>query len=307
MKFFSPRKTTVENLAFIGIASALVALIALASSFSLIASIALMLVLPLLSSFVAMVCKNKFIPLYLLTAILLSTLLSFASFQNEILFVVPSLLLGVIYGLLEKSKCPRPLSLFICVLLEFGLFYLGVIAIRFFYEIDMVHLLLSLVGRSESLAAKIIFPTFVLAYSYAQIAITHLVFVFVFSRFKLATKRDPISSWYWAIGVGLYALSIIFAFFFKEGAYVLFGLSVYWTGFALIRFFKKPTPIPIVLMIFGVFLTWILSAALFKHMPEYTGLILYGVAFVFINISTFLNDILLRKKKGSTINHDERA
>lgn len=302
MQLFRQRNTPVENITFIGVASALVALFALASSFSVIASLALMLVLPLLSSLVAMICKWRYIPLYLVSSIILSTLLSFASFQNEILFVVPSLLLGVAYGMLEKSKLSRALSLFLCAILEFGLFYLGMAAIRGFYEIDMQAFLLRLIGRDTDPVAGIIFPTFVLAYSYAQIAITHLVFVFAFSRFALKDKLEWLRPWYPLISVALYTMSLIFAFIQPALAYFFMGLSLYWTVFTLMSFFRKPLPIPIVLLVSGIFITWILVGALYQLFPAYTGLVLYGIFFLFVDFARFLNDLLLRKKKESTIN-----
>ena len=302
MKFFRPRETPIENLTFLGISSALVALFSLASSFSVIASLALMLVLPLVSSLTAIICKWRYLPLYLLVSVLLSTLLSFASFQNEILFVLPSLLLGICYGMLEKSKCPRALLLFLCSILEVALFYLSIVCIKAFYEVDMVTFLLNMIGKGNSESAVKIFPTFALAYGFAQIAITHLVFMFTFSRFSLLEKQEFLRPFYWAIGLGLFIIGFVLNFFIESVGYFILGLSLYWTVFALISFFEKPLPIPAILLILSVLLTVLLGGLLYRKMPGISGMGLYCVILGFANLTSFLNDLLLRKQKKDKIN-----
>ena len=302
MKFFRQRETPIENLTFLGISSALVALFSLASSFSVIASLALMLVLPLISSLTAIICKWRYLPLYLLVAILLSTLLSFASFQNEILFVLPSLAIGVVYGMLEKSKCPRSLSLFLCSLLEVGLFYISIACIQGFYEIDMVNFLLNLIGKAENESALVIFPTFVLAYGFAQIAITHLVFMFTFSRFELPEKKEFLRPFYCVIGIWFFLFGFVWTILNPMIGYFCLGLSLYWTVFAMVAFFEKPLLIPSILLVLSVLIVVLLAASLYRYMPMMSGLALYGFILLFANLVSFLNDLLLRKRKKDKIN-----
>ena len=280
-----------------GVASALVGIFALASSFSVIASLALMLILPLLSALVAIICKWRYLPLYFVASVVVSTLLSFASFQNEILFVLPAIILGIVYGMLERSKLGHSISLFLCAILEFGLFYVSIAVIRGIYEIDMVEFLLRFIGRQKDGVTELIFPCFALAYAYAQIAILHLVFEFTFSRFSLQEKKDYLKPFYFILGIAFYAASIILAFFHVALAYIFFGLSLYWTVFSLVSFFQKPLPIPGIFLVSSILITLLLASLLYRYMPPNTGMLLYGALFVFANFASFLNDLLLRKKK----------
>ena len=280
-----------------GVASALVGIFALASSFSIVASLALMLVLPLLSALTAIICKWRYLPLYLVASIAVSTLLSFASFQNEILFVVPSLLLGVAYGMLERSKLGHSISLFLCALLEFALFYTSIAIIKAIYEVDMVEFLLRFIGREKDGVTEIIFPCFALAYAYAQIAILHLVFEFTFSRFSIQDKVDFLKPYYFIPGIVFYGLCIGIAFANPTVAYVFFGFSLYWTVFSLVSFFQKPLPIPGILLVTSILISILIVSLVYRYMPPQTGILLYGSLFVFANLTSFLNHLLLRKKK----------
>lgn len=297
MKVFRKRETPIENLAFMGVASALVGIFALTSSFSVIASLALMLALPLISALVALICKWRYLPLYLISSIAVSTLLSFASFQNEILFVIPAILLGVTYGMLERSKLGHSISLFVCALLEFGLFYLSIVIIKAIYEVDMVEFLLRFIGRQKDGVADMIFPCFALAYAFAQIAILHLVFEFTFSRFSLQEKVDFLKPYYFILGIVFFGACMIFAFFAPAVAYILFGFALYWTVFSLGSFFEKPLPIPAILMVSSILITLLVASLIYRYMPPYTGMLLYGMLFVFVDFASFLNDLLLRKRK----------
>ena len=296
MKLFRRRETLIENITFMAIASALVGLFALAGSFSIIASLVLMLVIPLLSSLVAYICKWRYLPLYLVASVIVSFLLSFASFQNEILFVIPSILVGLAYGMLERSKLDTSIALFVCALIEFGLFYLSIAIIKGIYEIDMVAFLLQMVGRGIDGVSEIIFPTFVFAYAFAQTAIMHLFHEIVFSRFKEERKFERFSNWVWTIGATSSILSFAFAFIYAPLAYIFFAISLYWSAFALVPVFQKPSKIPMVLLVGSIFLTVIISAILYRAMPKYTGIIAYGFFMLFACLVSFLNHLLLRKK-----------
>ena len=199
--------------------------------------------------------------------------------------------------MLMRSKLGVSLNLFILCLIEFGFFYLSIALIRFFYEIDMIEVLLRLAGRNIDAITSAIFPTFVFGYGCAQVAILHMMHLLIVSRFGFSPSKDFLKPFYWAIGLVFIVASVILAFFFPLLAYLFLAISCFWSCFALIKIFEKPKPIPIILLIIGLFLTFIIAGLLYRYMPPATGLILYGVIFVFANISSFLNDILLRKKK----------
>lgn len=295
MKFFKKRESVVENLAFMGVSAALVGLFALASSFSVIASILLMLALPLLSALVAIICKWRYLPLFLIASIGVSTLLSFASFQNEIFFVIPSLFIGIVFGMLERTKIERAISLFLCALMEFGLFYLSMLFIKGLYEVDMIQFLLQLIGRKIDGVSEIIFPTFVLGYAFAQVAILDFAFYFVFSRFGMNRKYQFLKPFYCWIGIASYFLSLGLSLINPTLGYLFLGISIYWTVFALVYFFQKPCKLGIILIVIGIFTALLISSLMYKMMPPNTGLILYGSVFAIANIGCFMGHLVQKK------------
>ena len=302
MKFFSPRVTPAQNLAFCAFMAGFDALLCLLGALLPLSSILLMLVVPLLSSAVSLFCKNRYIPIYIFGAIGVSLALSAWNIMNTVFYLIPGLLVGVTYGLFWKLKTPATLNIFAVSLLSTLLFYSSIFLLGALFDgVDMINVLLAFIGRGNEPISRQIFPLFAFGYSLAQIVITHIFVVFELGKMGIEEvsekdhKAHPL-----VLAIAFLNLSIVFAFLYVPAAYLLLGLGLYWAVVCFLDFYPRLHPLTIVLFIGLLGGTILLFGGCYKLMPPNTGILLLSAPFALGAILSYLNRLFLRlrDKKG---------
>ena len=107
MTFLKKRETPVQNIAYIAIMAAINVVFVLISSALPILFILLVFILPLTSVIVTLYCKKLYVPIYAVTTLALCFGVSAGfSIFDTFIYVLPSLITGILFGLLIEKNVP---------------------------------------------------------------------------------------------------------------------------------------------------------------------------------------------------------
>ena len=294
--YFRKRNSPTENLTFIALMASFDAIVSLIAALLPLSAVFVMIFVPLTSAAVAIFCKNRFLPVYLFSALGICLALSAWNITNTVFYVFPALLTGSLYGLLWKAKVPYSLNLFATSLLSLGLFYVSLLFLRAVTGVDMVAFLLQVIQKQNDPLAPEIFPTFAFAYSLAQMALTHLFMETQLSRLDSPSFREdfmaPVATLSCTVFCGI---SAILAFFHTKTAYLFLAFGIYWTLFSFYSILIGRRKIAYVVLGLLFFASWLGFAAAYPIVPKGNGLALLSLPLLPVGIVGFLNYVLLRK------------
>lgn len=237
MAFFRKKETPAQNLAFCALMASFDALLSLLGALLPLSSLFLMVLAPLISSFVGYFCKKRYHALYIFAALGVSIAVSAWDFQNTLFYLLPSLFSGIIYGYFLERKSPTSLSLFFVALVQFFFFFLSYYLVRWIYQIDMVEKILAVFGKPLSELSFCAFLLLGLGYSFAGAAISHLVFSLIAPKIGISAVVDARLSFLPSLlGLCFGGISLACLFFLPPLGYFFFGLSLFWSLTSFIDF-----------------------------------------------------------------------
>ena len=296
--YFRKRNSPTENLTFIAFMAGLDAIVALIAGLLPLSALFVMLLVPLTSACATVFCKNRYIPVYLFSAMGICLALSAWNITNTVFYVFPALLTGTCYGLLYKAKAPEAINIFLSSLLSLGLFYLSLLFLRAVTGVDMIVFLLTAIGKKDDPLAPNIFPAFAASYSLAQIAFSHLFLQSQLRHIEQEEHNGQFVELVAHIASFLFcAIASILAFFVANLAYLFLVLGIYWVLFSLYFFIKRSRKIGYVILGIFFFGGWLGFAATYGLAPKGSGLALIAIPLGLIGPVAFLNYLLLRKKQ----------
>lgn len=282
MKLFSERKTPIENLTLIAMVSALDAILALILSFVPFSSLFIVIFLPLCSAFLAMLCKWKYLPLYVLVACAVSLVASLHDIGMVIFYVMPAILAGTLYGFLSKKGVPTGLLIFFMGLLELGLNYLAIPIIRGLTEIDIISSFIILFNMSET--SRCIIPAILLLFSLSEASLCALTGHFVFAKIPIEGVKEEKSLPNFVmpmLGLLFIALTIVFLYVpLPELAFLSLGASIYFSILSIPNFFKKRPVYVYIVMVILTIVGFFLPSFLYQSAPTQTALCLFCLIFL---------------------------
>lgn len=281
MKLFAERKTPIENLTLIAMVSALDAILALVLSFLPFASIFIVIFLPLVSAFLAMLCKWQWLPLYIVVACTVSLVASLHDIGMVIFYVMPAIMAGTLFGFLSKKGVPTTLLIFAVAILELGINYLAIPIIKGITEIDIIDSFIAVFRLSES--SRCIIPAILFLFSISEASLCALTGHFVFQKIPIDGVKEEYSLPHYVtplIGLSFMALTIIFAYIpLSEMAFLSFGACIYFSLLSVPNLLKKqPVPVYILLVILSAG-GFIIASILYRSAPSQSALCLFSLIF----------------------------
>jgi hypothetical protein len=299
MKFFRLRKTPSENLAFVALMVALEVVLAVLASFVPLSDLFIILVLPLASVLVALLCEESYLWIYLVSALLLVSVSTCYDLRSTLFSILPAIIMGTGYGYCLKRKLPISFVVFFSALLSLGLNYASLPLIKLLYNVDMIEFAKGVLGLSNYTYVDDIVPTFLFGYALAEVALSHLLVQLFFSSFQLDTPHPSWASYAEIIAGLLFAsLAIGIGFLFPKMAYVFWAFGVYFSAFAFLSLLECHRPslfIGVGLLALG---SIFLNAACYSQMPGDAGFLLSALFFAAIDIPSLIGRILLKKGKS---------
>jgi len=309
MNLFRKRETLTENITYMAMMAAINVIFSVFSTFVPLGAVFVVIALPLTSAIVAICCKPRYYGIYLVATIGVCLAATAWDIKNTLFYIIPSIITGLTYGLLHKSKIPTSFTVFLVTVIQLALTYVSIVLIKWIYEIEMIDFITEVFGLKDSPIVKLIIPGAIFAYSLAQTSLSHLFMSSELAYMKQTEVEDgKISFLYPFIGLIFIAASLTSVFFKPEAGYVLLVIAIYWTVFSGATIFAPRAHLAV--YIFGgslLIVSFFLFALFYGRMPEHTELILFDMPLAAVCLSVILNNVLLFKKnrKSSRIGEQE--
>lgn len=206
---------TTSDITFISLMSALVCVMSLILIFIPFSFLLMIIVYPLISSYVSYKSKIKVSLLFMLASILLSFIICFGDIGNVLFYIIPGLILGFSIGLIIK-KTLQFFNIFVfSTIISFILFEISIPLINVIYSIDFIDSTLNLIGISASYNFIILFHLIIFIVNLTITFITIFFIYIVLKKVKIVLNfnfKTSISYKNICISSLFLIISIIFSF-----------------------------------------------------------------------------------------------
>lgn len=298
MKFFSKKESLTQNLTFMALFSAINIIISLICAFSPIAAIFLMLLLPLTSALVAIYCKLKYFPIYAVATFGLSIVATLWNIQTTFFTVLPSIITGLIFGLISTKKLHPFWSVLIASILQAGITCAFIPLINAIFEVDIIMTFKNAFGLANSTNVNIIIPAFILTISFVQIILSYIITSNEIRKFDLDYSKTKANLLLVGIVGTLLPLSL-FGFYFLslEIAYVILIISFYFMSFAIVEFIELKYYRTLGLVGFFILMNIFIFALANINLKAGSSLLLFGVTPFCVSTISISVSFLQKKKE----------
>ena len=300
MKAFKEKETPIQNIAYLGVLCAIVALFTLVIEFVPFSALPSMLFIPLISVFATACTKEKYNWIYLVSALLVSFIVSINNYIDTLFYVFPPLISGFFYGYLRKKGCPTILLIFASASLTMGLHYLSIPLIRAIYQIDMIPSTLKLLGLDKIINILYVVPSFIFSLSLGEFGLSFLIIELIEKRIG-DTSDDNHKFLYVFLSLFFSITTMLFAFYVPSLAFLSLVISFYFGLASTLFFLTKGKYYNYVLLIVFLISSLFLFAYFYKKMPMNTGLTLISLPIVAFDLSNLLIGLQYTRKEK---NHD---
>ena len=206
---------TTSDITFISLMSALVCVMSLILIFIPFSFLLMIIVYPLISSYVSYKSNIKVSILFMLASILLSFIICFGDIGNVLFYIIPGLILGFSIGLMTK-KTLQFFNIFVfSTIISFILFEISIPLINVIYSIDFIDSTLNLIGINASYNFIILFHLIIFIVNLTITFITIFFIYIVLKKVKIVLNfnfRTSISYKNICISSLFLIISIIFSF-----------------------------------------------------------------------------------------------
>ena len=231
---FKEKKTTVENMTFIAIMSAIVVVISIVTSFIPMAGAIFGLIVPVIGTLVALFAKPRFSIVFIVLSVLLALVGSIYAIENALFFIIPPVITGLIFGFsIRKGMGASVAILFSAIVqatLNIGIYYL----IEFIYKVNIIQSLLTLTNLVDKPDINLIIGLAVLVFSLIQFVLSYfLIYPFAENFTKRETNRKQTLSVHISISIAAPVLMVVSIFIVQIISYVLLGIAVFSACFLL--------------------------------------------------------------------------
>lgn len=206
---------TTSDITFISLMSALVCVMSLILIFIPFSFLLMIIVYPLISSYVSYKSNIKVSLLFMLSSIFLSFIICFGDIGNVLFYIVTGLILGFSIGLMTK-KTLQFFNIFVfSTIISFILFEISIPLINVIYSIDFIDSTLNLIGINASYNFIILFHLIIFIVNLTITFITIFFIYIVLKKVKIVLNfnfKTSISYKNICISSLFLIISIIFSF-----------------------------------------------------------------------------------------------
>lgn len=289
---------TTSDITFISLMSALVCVMSLILIFIPFSFLLMIIVYPLISSYVSYKSKIKVSLLFVLVSILLSFIICFGDIGNVLFYIIPGLILGFSIGLLTK-KTLQFFNIFVfSTIISFILFEISIPLINVIYSIDFVDSILNLLGISASYNFIILFHLIIFIVNLTITFITIFFIYIVLKKVKIVLNfnfKTSISYKNICISSLFLIISIIFSFISEVSflSYIFLICGTLLNIYPNIDYQKKLNKVFFILsFIIGILLTIFLNL----YFIEIFKAIMLSTIYLLINSYLVITKILRYNK-----------
>jgi len=149
MKVFSKREKPKESIALTAFVVTLNVILNAANTYLPFIGYFFVLFLPLVSTIYVLSTKLKYYPIYFIASMALAILTTPLNFSNTLLYLLPSLISGLVYAACVNGKIDAQLSYFYCVIVMFLTEILVIPLLNFVYSTDTIENILTIFAIND--------------------------------------------------------------------------------------------------------------------------------------------------------------
>lgn len=295
MKFLAPRRSIGQVIALMAMMAAINIIVSVVAAFSIVASIFLIIILPLTSVIVVLTCPEKYFPIYAFATIGLSLVATIWNLDVTLFYVVPSIVSGFVFGFCIKRSIYFGWSIVIAAVFQAAISFGIVPLINMLFEIDFIEDLQEIFKIYEEIPGEI----FVVVSFYIISLIQTFISYFVVKNEveKLAIKNDQNKGFKYFVFSGVCCAIVMLpvSLLSIAAAYGFELLSLTIAGFAVFEFFKNKQSGLLITSAATLLVNIFLVAIFYNMIPAYCGLMVFAVTPLVICLLSFCF-FLLRKQ-----------
>lgn len=295
MKFFNKKETLIENMTFMAIMAIINVIVSLVAGFSILASLFLIIFLPLVSTLTEIVCKDKYYPIYAVVAIGLSIVTTLWNIETTIFYTIPSISTGFIFGFILKHNFKPFYSVILASLVQCGFVMLSILFINKVLEIDIVTTFKTALGLIDSPVVSIIFPSAVLLAGFIEMTLAFFIIQAEAEKFGIKLKEEgqdyiiPIIAFVSSASLfGLYFLDLTTAYFFMF-------LSIFVISYVVVLAIVQKKSVPLICYGVEIIITIVLYIVLNTKLAPYSGFLLLGAFPLLVSLTNLVFSFLKKK------------
>lgn len=302
MSVFSKRKTPIQNIAYIAIMGAINVLFVLLSNVFPLLLFLLVFILPLTSTIVTIFCNKKYYPIYFIVTLALCILVSYGfSIFDTLVYVIPSLITGFLFGFCFEKSTPMILILLGNTILEFLLSLLTFYILgSFITNMNMMNTLISAFGLTNFAFKKEFALIFLYVIAQIQIVLSYAFIKVELKRFGLEFNlNSPNRYLMYVVSICLFLVAIISYFYFSEFTIVFTLMPLVIYVYETSTLIMKKKTINYVLLGIGHLAFIFIFAFLYSCLAAPNQFILLYVLFGLVTIIDFLDNYCFHRNTNN--------
>ncbi len=270
-------------------------IVSVIAAFSVIASIFLIIVLPLTSTIVVLTCPEKFFPIYAFATIGLSLVATIWNLDITLFYVVPSIISGFVFGFCIKKSVYFGWSIVVSAILQTAISFAIIPLINLLFEVDFIKDLQAIFKIYDAIPGQIFVCCGFFIIALIQSFLSFFVVQSEISKMRSLSSTSVTYKYFNFLGV-CFVLAIIPIAFLSIGvAYILELLSITIAGFVIYEWFKKSQSKQLIISAASLLLNVFLVAILYDIVPDYWGMLMFAFTPLIICLLSFCY-FLLKKE-----------
>lgn len=295
MKLLSEKKNVGQIIALMSMMAAINIIVSVVAAFSVIASIFLIIVLPLTSTIVVLTCPEKYFPIYAFATIGLSLVATIWNLDMTLFYVVPSIVSGFVFGFCIKKSVYFGWSIVVSAILQTAISFAIVPLINLLFEVDFIRDLQAIFKIYDAIPGQIFVCCGFFIIALIQSFLSFFVVQSEISKMRSLSSTSVTYQYFNFLGV-CFVLAIVPIAFLSIGvAYILELLSITIAGFVIYEWFKKSQSKQLIVSAASLLLNVFLVAILYDIVPDYWGMLMFAFTPLIICLLSFCY-FLLKKE-----------
>ncbi|MCQ2815179.1 MAG: hypothetical protein MJ227_02675 [Bacilli bacterium] len=298
MKLFKKREGITQNLAYMGIMAAINVLFVLLTTLVPYLLFLIVFVLPLTNCIVTLFCQKKYFPIYAIATISLCMVVTVWNISDTLFYVIPSIIVGFIFGILIEKNIPPIIIIFVTSLLNVALSYAFLPLTKLIAGVDLINVFASAFKVIDHPYLSYIAPMFIGFIAVTQSAFSYLVIAEELP--KLGIKVNDGYKMFYLVPIGIAScltLSLIFGFAYGPMSYFFMSFAMYFSIYQIIKIIIDKNKALNILLLISLIISIFVFAACYQYIANPLGLLLIGVWFIQIGIIGYVNNYLSYKKE----------
>ena len=273
-------------------------IVSVIAAFSVIASIFLIIVLPLTSTIVVLTCPEKYFPIYAFATIGLSIVVSLHSIDFAIFYIVPSIFTGYIFGLFSKKNFPAMFAIFFATVIQTGLSFAFIPLLQLITGSNLIDTFAKIFGISDRFWFDNLILLFFFLIALIQIILSFIVVKNELEKFgqKSTWKLNQVNFANYSV-LGCTVLSVVFSFFYTPMMFLFIGVAYYFVVFVVAEQLQTNNTKCLILDGAFVFISMLLYAILNKYIKDEFEFLLMLTPALLISLTSILDSFLKKSKQ----------